>query len=246
MPKYAVILPAAGQSARFAGKEKKPFATIDGRAVWLRTAELFVTRDEVVQTLLVLAPQDIETFRVKFMANIAFMNIKLVEGGAERCDSIANALAQVSADAEFIAVHDAVRCCATAELIDAVFAAAVVHGAAIPALPITDTLKQVAGFKVQATAPRGNLWSAQTPQVFRKEILTEAYARRSQITQPITDDAQLVEALGLPVQVVEGDATNIKITTRRDLTLADAILKSRPKPKVANSGHPFAEEGMWK
>jgi 2-C-methyl-D-erythritol 4-phosphate cytidylyltransferase len=246
MPKYAVILPAAGQSLRFGGKEKKPFATIDGRAVWLRSAELFVTRDEVIQTLLVLSPQDIETFRINFMANIAFMNIKLVEGGAERTDSIANALNQVSPDAEFIAVHDAVRCCTTAELIDSVFAAAVVHGAAIPALPVTDTLKNVAGFKVQSTAPRANLWKAQTPQVFRKEILVEAYARRDQVTPPITDDSQLVESLGLPIHVVEGDATNIKITTRRDLTLADAIYKSRPKPKVASSGHPFAEEGMWK
>jgi 2-C-methyl-D-erythritol 4-phosphate cytidylyltransferase len=246
MPKYAVILPAAGASQRFGGKEKKPFAAIDGRAVWLRTAELFVTRDEVIQTLLILAPNDIENFRTKFMANIAFMNIKLVEGGAERCDSVANALAEVSDDAEFVAIHDAVRCCATAELIDAVFAAAVVHGAAIPALPVTDTLKQVAGQKVQATAPRANLWSAQTPQVFRKEIITEAYARRKTVPSPVTDDAQLVEALGLPIHVVDGDPTNIKITTRRDLTLADAIFKSRPKPKVANAGHPFADEHMWR
>lgn len=246
MPKYAVILPAAGRSSRFSGKEKKPFATMDGRAVWLRTAELFVTRDEVVQTLLVLAAQDIENFRVKFLANIAFMNVKLVEGGAERFDSVNNALKEVTADAELVAIHDAVRPCATAELIDAVFAMAAKAGAAIPAVPVSDTLKQVADMKVQATPPRANLWLAQTPQVFRKDWLLEAYANRNSVAGPITDDAQLVEAAGHPVQVVDGDPSNIKITTRRDIFLADAILKSRPKPKVAGSGHPFADEEMWR
>ena len=91
MPKYAVILPAAGRSSRFGGKEKKPYAILDGRAVWLRTAEMFVTRDEVAQTLLVLTPDDMETFREKFTANIAFMNVKLVPGGAHRFESVANA-----------------------------------------------------------------------------------------------------------------------------------------------------------
>src|SRR4051812_32958989 len=122
MARFAVILPAAGRSSRFGGKEKKPFATLDGRAVWLRTAELFVTRDEVVQTLLILAPDDMENFRTKFAANIAFMNVKLVAGGKERFESVANALAQVSAEADFIAVHDAVRPCVTGELVDKLFA----------------------------------------------------------------------------------------------------------------------------
>jgi len=102
MPRFAVILPAAGRSSRFGGKEKKPYATLDGRAVWLRTAELFVTRDEVTQTLLVLAPDDMEDFRTKFMANIAFMNIKLVAGGAQRFESVANALKAVNDDVEFV------------------------------------------------------------------------------------------------------------------------------------------------
>src|SRR5437764_2374632 len=100
MPRFAVLLPAAGKSSRFGGKEKKPFATLDGRAVWLRTAELFVTRDEVVQTLLILAPEDMEAFRTKFVANIAFMNVKLVAGGKERFDSVANAIGQVLPDVD--------------------------------------------------------------------------------------------------------------------------------------------------
>lgn len=246
MAKFAVILPAAGRSSRFGGKEKKPFATLDGRAVWLRTAELFVTRDEVVQTLLILDPDDIENFRIKFTANIAFMNIKIVPGGKERFDSVANAIAQVLPEAEYIAVHDAVRPCVTADLIDKLFAAAQQHGAAIPAVRVADTVKRVADKVVSATMPREELWLAQTPQVFRADVLREAYARRGDLGDAITDDAQLVEALGIKVRVVDGDPSNIKITARGDIFLADAILKSRPKPKVAGPAHPFADEDMWR
>ena len=247
MPKFSVILPAAGKSSRFGGKEKKPFALLDGRAVWLRTAELFITRDEVVQTLLVLDPQDRELFMRRFQANIAFMNVKLIDGGAERFESVANAIAQLSPETEFVAIHDAVRPCATAELIDKCFECAAKHGSALPAVRVSETVKQVSPDKfVTATPPRAELWLAQTPQVFRKDWLVEAYANRSKVTGPITDDAQLVEAAGHPVKVVEGDPTNIKLTTFRDIFLADAILKSRPKPKPTGPSHPFADEEMWR
>src|SRR5262245_46508764 len=89
MPKFAVILPAAGRSARFGGKEKKPYATLDGRAVWLRCAELFVNRDDICQTLLIISPEDQELFERRFRANIVFMNVKIVLGGDERFDSVA-------------------------------------------------------------------------------------------------------------------------------------------------------------
>src|SRR5438094_5445422 len=92
MPQFAVILPAAGQSSRFRDREKKPFATLDGRAVWLRTVELFITRPDVVQCLLVVAKADQETFRRRNAAHMAFMNVQIADGGAERFDSVANAL----------------------------------------------------------------------------------------------------------------------------------------------------------
>src|SRR3954453_9858373 len=131
MGKFAVILPAAGRSSRFQEKEKKPFATLDGRAVWLRSAELFIARDDVVQCLVVINPDDDELFRRRYGANIAFMNVQLVHGGAERFDSVANALAQLKPEAEFVAVHDAVRPCLTDELISAVFGRAEKTGAAL-------------------------------------------------------------------------------------------------------------------
>jgi 2-C-methyl-D-erythritol 4-phosphate cytidylyltransferase len=247
MAKFAVLLPAAGRSSRFKDREKKPFATLDGRAVWLRTAELFVNRSDVAQCLLVVAPDDLETFRMRYTANIAFMNVKLVPGGRERWESVDNALAEIAPEGEFVAVHDAVRPCVTSDLIDSVFAAARTHGAAMLATRLTDTIKRVDDkLLIRETVDRTGLWLAQTPQVFRRDWLVDAYARRADLGREITDDAQLVEAAGHPVHVVEGSPTNIKITTKDDLALAAAILTSRPKPKADRPFHPFAEEEMWK
>jgi 2-C-methyl-D-erythritol 4-phosphate cytidylyltransferase len=159
---------------------------------------------------------------------------------------VASALAQVKDEAEFVAVHDAVRPCLQNEQVNAVFAEAAKHGAALLALPVSDTLKKAnAQHKVEATLPRENLWLAQTPQVFRKQLLVDAYSNRAKFGKGITDDAQLVEAAGYPVHVVEGHPTNIKITTKADLFLAEAILKSRPKPKGQGPIHPFADEAQW-
>jgi 2-C-methyl-D-erythritol 4-phosphate cytidylyltransferase len=246
MARFAVILPAAGRSSRFGDKEKKPFATLDGRAVWLRTAELFITRDDVCQCLIVIAPADDELFRRRYGANLAFMNVQIAPGGAERFDSVANALALVKPEADFVAIHDAVRPCLTAALVDAVFAKASQTGAALLAVPVTDTVKQAGdGQKVKATLSRQGLWLAQTPQVFRRDWLQEAYAARGKLGKDVTDDAQLVEAAGHAVHLVTGSASNIKVTTKADLHLAEAILKAQPKPKASGPIHPFAEEEMW-
>src|SRR6476469_822458 len=117
MPTVAVIIPAAGKSSRFAGREKKPFASLDGRPVWQRSAELFWTRDDVSKVYLVVAPEDREEFRGRFAHLIAFANAEVVDGGAERFDSVANALARVPEAVEFVAVHDAVRPLGTPQLI---------------------------------------------------------------------------------------------------------------------------------
>jgi 2-C-methyl-D-erythritol 4-phosphate cytidylyltransferase len=246
MSRFAVILPAAGKSSRFRDREKKPFVNLDGRAVWLRCAELFVTRDDVCQCLIVVAPEDQETFRRRYQANLAFMNVQIADGGRERFESVANALAKVKLEADFVAVHDAARPCVTTELIDTVFAAAAKTGAAMLAVPVGDTLKRGddKGL-VQETVSRKGLWLAQTPQVFRRDWLVEAYAKRPQAGADVTDDAQLVEAAGHLVYLVQGSTTNIKITAREDLALAEAILKSRPKPKAARPIHPFQDEYKW-
>jgi 2-C-methyl-D-erythritol 4-phosphate cytidylyltransferase len=244
--RFAVILPAAGRSTRFRDREKKVFANLDGRPVWLRSAELFVTRADVCQCLIVIAPEDQETFRRRFSANLAFLDIKIADGGPERFDSVANALALLKPEAELVAIHDAARPCLTTKMVDDVFAAAAKTGAALLAVPVTDTVKRGDDKgQVRETVPRQGLWLAQTPQVFRRDWLTEAYASRGRLGKGLTDDAQLVEAAGHPVYLIQGSATNLKITAKEDLSLAEAVLKSRPKPKPAGPSHPFADEAQW-
>jgi 2-C-methyl-D-erythritol 4-phosphate cytidylyltransferase len=246
VPSFAVILPAAGKSSRFRDPHyKKPFVPLDNRPVWLHAAEKFTNRSDVQQTLLVISPEDREAFQSKIGANAALLGIEIVDGGAERTDSVANALARVRADIDFVAIHDAARPCIADEWIDAVFAAAVKDGAAILGVPISGTLKRVAGDRsIAETVSREGLWEAQTPQVFRRQLLIDAYARRG--GPPATDDAQLVERLGHKVTVVAGSAMNLKITTKDDLRLAGAILKALPKPKLLGPAHPFADDHLWK
>ena len=246
MPRFAVILPAAGKSSRFRDQHyKKPFAPLDGRPVWMHVADRFVNRSDVAQTLLIIAPEDREYFAEKFAGNAAMLGIEVVEGGAERSDSVARALERVSPDADFIAVHDAARPCVATEWIDAVFAAAARTGAAILAAPVTGTLKRADPDQtISETVTRDKLWEAQTPQVFRRQLLIDAYARRG--TAPATDDAQLVERLGQKVTLVSGSPMNIKITTKEDLRMAAALLKALPRPKLAGPAHPFADDELWR
>src|SRR3954451_17540621 len=140
---FAVILPAAGRSTRFGNaKQKKVFAELDGRAVWLRAAEQFVNRDDVAQAIVVIAPEDRELFELRFRASVAFLNIRVIDGGAERSDSVAKALEVVDPSCEFVAIHDAARPCLTGEQVDSVFRAAEEHGAALLAVPVADTIKR--------------------------------------------------------------------------------------------------------
>ena len=243
---YAVILPAAGSSSRFRDRHyKKPFAPLGDRAVWLHCAEKFINRDDVKQVILVVSADDREDFNAKFGANIAILGIDVVEGGAERWQSVKNALTQVKQDVDFVAVHDAARPCLANEWIDQVFQAAESTGAAILGIPVTATLKQVGSDRmIGETVPREGVWEAQTPQVFRRDLLIEAYAKQSD--PPATDDAELVERLGHPVAVVLGSLINLKITTKEDLHLALLAMKALPKPKLTGPAHPFADDDMWK
>jgi 2-C-methyl-D-erythritol 4-phosphate cytidylyltransferase len=246
----AVIIPAAGKSSRFGGLEKKPFVLLEGRAIWQRAAELFWSRQSVSKVYLVISPEDRDDFRKRFGGLVAFNNVEVVDGGAERFESVANALARIPDSVGFVAVHDAVRPLTPAPVVDAVFVAAQKHGAAMPALPVADTLKQVdpATHRITGTLDRAGLWQAQTPQVFRRDWLVAAYAKRAELTTPITDDAQLVEAVGHAVYVVLGSPLSFKITTKDDMTLAESILKGRSPKKTeqrpSDRGR-FDDEAKW-
>lgn len=245
MSKFAVVLPAAGKSSRFRDKHyKKPFVSLAGKPVWLHSAERFLARDDVKQVLVVIAKEDREEFDRKFAANVMILGIDVVEGGTERADSIQNALARLKPEIDFVAVHDAARPCIADEWIGRVFDAAQKSDAAILAVPVAATLKRVEGSTIQETVPRANLWEAQTPQVFRRQLLAEAYAKRGDFQA--TDDAQLVERLGHKVTIVTGSPINLKITTQEDLRLAEQALKALPKPKSFGPAHPFGDDDMWK
>jgi 2-C-methyl-D-erythritol 4-phosphate cytidylyltransferase len=245
MPKFAAILPAAGKSSRFKDQNyKKPFAPLDNRAVWMYSAERFLGRDDTKQVILVISPDDREYFNFKFASNVAILGIDVVEGGAERSDSVEKALARVKPDIDFVAIHDAARPCITNEWIGKVYAEAERTGAAILAIPVQGTLKRVANHAIEETVTREGLWEAQTPQVFRRSLLLEAYAKRGDFKA--TDDAQLVERIGQKVSVVQGSPINLKITTTEDLRLAAQALKALPKPKLTGPAHPFADDDMWR
>ncbi len=245
MAKVAVIIVAAGKGERFNGKENKILAKLDNRPLFLRSVEQFVNRDDVCQTILVVSRADEEQVKEKYGANLGFLGVQRATGGATRADSVAAGLAAVREDADLVAIHDAARPCVSTEMIDRVFAEARKTGAAVLAAPLRGTIKRASGAGViDETVSREGLWEAQTPQVFKRSVILEAYERRADLGEEPTDDAQLVEFIGHPVALVESDFSNLKITVPADLNLANAVFKARPKPKPKGPLAPF-EEAQW-
>jgi 2-C-methyl-D-erythritol 4-phosphate cytidylyltransferase len=241
----AVIICAAGASRRFGGKRKKPFVDVSGRAVLLRSVEHFANRDDVKQILLAIAPEDEELVDVKWGPNLKFYNTKICFGGAERFDTVNEALKLIKDDIDLIAVHDAVRCCLTKQWIDDCFTAAAKTGAAILACPVTATIKKAKDNTIIKTVDRASLYEAQTPQVFKADLLKKAYENLPKLDKnKISDDAQLVEAIGHKVSIVETDSSNIKITKPADVAIAEAILKTLHKPRPKGYVGPYAE-AQW-
>ncbi len=246
MPNFCVILAAAGKSSRFNDAHfKKPFAILAGKAVWLHSADLFLKRPDVKQLILVIASEDRAEFTEKFGANVAIAGIDVVIGGAERSDSVQNALEKVRPDVDFVAIHDAARPCIDDTLVEDVFAAATQHQIAVPTVPVHSTLKRSAdGQFVDQTVDRSNLYLSQTPQVFSRSLLEKMFAdRRGE--QP-TDEAQLAEQQGHAVAMVQGSRLNIKITTQDDLALAATFLKAKPAPRFDAPIHPFKDDNLWR
>lgn len=245
MATFGVILAAAGQSSRFKDANyKKPFAPLAGRPVWLHSAEKFLERPDVKQVVIVVAPEDRESFVEKFAANLAFMGITLAEGGSHRAESVRRGLAKLVPEVDTVAIHDAARPCLAASWIDAVFAAGARTGAAILATPVVGTLKRVSKDNtIAATVDRTGLWEAQTPQVFSRALLERAFAAAAS-GEP-TDEAAVIEALGHPVTVVPGSPLNLKITSREDLRMAEKCLEALPRPRLSGPSHPFADD-RWR
>jgi len=224
MANVSVILPAAGFGRRFGAAANKIFQPLCGRAIFLRSIDLFAVRDDVSQIILVISPSDRDAIVERFGAELDGRGVELVDGGAERSDSVRGALDCLADGVELVCVHDAVRPCVEPDRIDAVFRAAAETGAAILGYPVHCTLKSVdASGRILGTVDREGIWEAQTPQVFEREVLLNAYAAGG----TATDDAEIVQRSGHDVTVVPAGANNIKITTPADLALAEAIIQSR-------------------
>jgi 2-C-methyl-D-erythritol 4-phosphate cytidylyltransferase len=214
------IIAAAGRSRRMGGRDKL-FAVVGGKPLLAHTLSVFDVCRGVDRVVLVLSPQNMEPGR-ELVAGAGFSKVVAVcQGGKRRQDSVCNGL-KALASCQWVVVHDGARPLVTAELVERGLEAAKETGAAIAALPIGDTVKEVEPLGlVGRTLCRGQLWAAQTPQVFRYDILREAHQR----TQgEATDDAALVEKLGHQVKVFEGSPRNIKVTTAADLVIVEALL----------------------
>ncbi len=201
-----------------------------GEPLFLRAVRALLAVQEVTRVVLVVPPGWEERAKGAIArADPLPLEPTIVTGGTERGDSVRAGLAAAGA-APLIAIHDAARPFVTAEVIRAVIGAARVHGAAVPCIPATDTIKQVhAEGWIEATPPRAHLWLAQTPQVFQADIIRAAHAGVA--ADAATDDAMLVERLGRRVYVVPGDVQNRKITTPEDLRWAEWILARPAVPR---------------
>ncbi len=244
--KVFVIVPAAGLGTRMAppstapSKEKpkkktptKQFKDLGGVPILVHTLRKFAANPAVYEIIVALRPDEIPGFRAQVenhYPEILGKPLHMVEGGVHRQDSVASALAHTAADPEdIVLVHDAVRPLVTPEIIAKVIEAAQKHGAAIAGWPAVDTVKQVErtadGALIKATIPRASIVMAQTPQGFRYAILKKAFADAVADGFLGTDEASLIERAGLPVAVVMGSPSNIKITTPADMELAEFYLK---------------------
>lgn len=234
-----------------------------GKPVFLHAVELFIRRSDVGEVIVAVSPDLLDDFRFRWGDKLGFLGVKVVAGGeAERWHTVANALATVAVDATHVAVHDAARPLASVEMIDRVFEAATRFPAVIPACDVGATLKRavvdvtaqaeadpmdaILGAaetddlpirKVVQTVDRRGLVAVQTPQVFEAGLFRRAYQQLidKQIDPDgITDDAQLIESLGEPVRIVEGESANLKITYPGDAELAEALLDKRGSSQAAD------------
>lgn len=230
MEPFAVIVPAAGTSSRFAGGNKL-LALLAGEPVLRRTVAAFRGRPDVA--CVIIAAGGVANDLVEAIdrpgATASASRVRFCRGGASRAESVRNALGEVPRDIAWVAVHDAARPLVSQQLIEQTFAAARRLGAAVPAMPVALTVKQADGplpARVQRTIPRHTLWVMQTPQAMRRDALQEAFDACPLSLDQITDDAQVLELAGHEVWLIPGEERNLKITTAQDLVLAETLLKT--------------------
>jgi 2-C-methyl-D-erythritol 4-phosphate cytidylyltransferase len=238
--KVSVILPAAGLGTRMgravpekAGTSRKQFMLLDGSPILLHTIRKFVSSPNVIEIVVALRADDMDWVRELLQAEKFSKPVRLVQGGESRQESVEHALAALGAGTELVAVHDAVRPFIEHSVLEKVFAESEETGAAIVGIVPVDTVKQVHRNKIRQTIPRERLILAQTPQVFRYDLLKIAFARAREDGFNGTDESSLVERLDqVEVSVVPGSDRNLKITKPSDMDLARLFLAEEMTAKV--------------
>lgn len=230
----AAVVPAAGAGERLGAGMPKALAPLRGEPILAHAVRGLVAEPRVGLVVIAAPPGLEQDLRVVAQAAAGALPVRVVTGGATRVESVGAALAEVPAGVRVVLVHDAARCLVPVAVIAAV-ADAVLGGAAgaVPVVPVVDTIREVAAGGASRTLERSALRAVQTPQGFAADVLRRAHASASPGATGATDDAGMVEALGLPVVLVPGDARAFKITTLMDLLLAEALLGSG---EVADEG----------
>ena len=225
LPDVGVVIVAAGAGVRAGPGEPKQFRAILGVPMLLRALRPFTSHPAVAQVVAVLPRNSVER-PPEWLSKVLGERLALVAGGDARVDSVRAGLAALSAACTVVLVHDAARPFVSRETIDAVIARARTGVGAVAALPLADTVKEVDGeSRVARTIPRDALWRAQTPQGFPREMLTEAARRLTNGAAPPTDDGEMCERAGFPVEVVRDTAHNLKVTTADDFRIAEALAR---------------------
>lgn len=229
--KAVAVIPSAGMGLRLGGR-KKNYLEIAGRPVIAHTLSAFEKSPSVKGVVLVVPASDVGYCESSIVRKFGFKKVlNVIPGGKERQDSVACALEVLGGgegDWDMVLVHDGARPLVTPDLIERTLKAAYHSGAAVAAVGLKDTVKEVADDgTVKGTVERDKLRAAQTPQAFRLGLLKEAYANAASEGVAATDDSSLVERLGEKVEVVEGSYENIKITTEEDVEVAESLLKRR-------------------
>ena len=240
--KVTVILPAAGLGTRMgravpekAGTSRKQFMLLEGSPILLHTIRKFASTPAVSEIVVALRGDDIEWVRELLSEEKFGKPVRLVEGGDSRQESVEHALATLGAGTELVAVHDAVRPFIEHSVLEKVFAEAEESGAAIVGIVPVDTVKQVHRNKIRQTIPRERLILAQTPQVFRFDLLKTAFAKAREDSFAGTDESSLVERLDqVEVSVVPGSDRNLKITKPSDMDLARLFLAEEMTARVGS------------
>ncbi|MBW2630529.1 MAG: 2-C-methyl-D-erythritol 4-phosphate cytidylyltransferase [Deltaproteobacteria bacterium] len=227
MVQSIAIIVAGGSGKRMLRDLPKQFLSLDGIPVLARTLSKFEKALSVIRIVLVVPKEDMNYAKDEIVGKHRILKVEHIQaGGKTRQDSVRKGLEMVDDGDDIIVIHDGVRPFLSEELIDLSIREAVRNGAVVPVIPLTDTVKIVGEDGIIRDTPgRNDLWFAQTPQAFRREIILEAYRNAYREGFYGTDDASLVERMGVPVKTIPGSHDNIKITTPEDITLGNLLLK---------------------